>query len=176
MWYKYWVWLVVLCKRESVCCCLTFSLFVPFSFSPIKHFVSEFSAPITGRVFKFYIHVERGQVYCEKENQDSVINFALFFLFSISHSSVVHREICVKDFSGTTGTVPRILKFGTNACCIVWKRISLMLLIIALFAHFSFSPSKFSVTNSFYESQSLQILYTHWEWPSILLDRKRNWH
>ena len=30
--------------------------------------------------------------------------------FSISHSSVIHREICIK-----TGTaVPRILKFGTN--------------------------------------------------------------
>ena len=28
---------------------------------------------------------------------------------------------------------------------------------------------------SFYESQSLQILYTHWEWPSILWDRKQNW-
>ena len=28
---------------------------------------------------------------------------------------------------------------------------------------------------SFYESQSLQILYTHWEWPNILWDRKQNW-
>ena len=36
----------------------------------------------------------------------------LFFLFSISHSNAIHREICVKDFSGTTA--PRILKFGTN--------------------------------------------------------------
>ena len=44
-----------------------------------------------------------------------VINFCLlfpFFLFSIFHSSVIHREICVKDFTGTTA--PRILKFGTN--------------------------------------------------------------
>ena len=44
-----------------------------------------------------------------------MINFCLlfpFFLFFISHSNVIHREICVKDFSGTT--VPRILKFGTN--------------------------------------------------------------
>ena len=38
--------------------------------------------------------------------------FTIFFHFSISHSNVIHREICVKDFSGTT--VPRILKFGTN--------------------------------------------------------------
>ena len=40
------------------------------------------------------------------------LNFAFFFHFSISHSNIIHREICVKDFSGTT--VPRILKFGTN--------------------------------------------------------------
>ena len=30
----------------------------------------------------------------------------------MSHSHVIRREICVKDFSGTT--VPRILKTGTN--------------------------------------------------------------
>ena len=38
--------------------------------------------------------------------------FAFFFHFSMSHSNVIHREICVKDFSKTT--VPRILKFGSN--------------------------------------------------------------
>ena len=67
------------------------------------------------KVFKFCIHLESGQVYCGKENQDVEINFCLLFpylLFSISHSSVIHREICVKDFSGTTA--PRILNFGTN--------------------------------------------------------------
>ena len=92
---------------------LSFPLFVHCSFSPIKHFITEFSAPITARVFKFCIHLERGQVYCGKENQDAVINFCIFPFF-ISHANVihVHREICVKDFSGTT--MPRILKFGTN--------------------------------------------------------------
>ena len=78
---KCWVWLVVLCKRESACCCLSFPLFVNFSFSPIKHFVTEFSAPITARVFKFWIHLERGYVYCGKENQDSMIKFCLLFPF-----------------------------------------------------------------------------------------------
>ena len=105
----------MLCKRESACCCLSFPLFVHFSFSPIKHFVTEFSAPIIARVFKFCIHLERGQVYCGTENQDAEIYFYHlfpFFLFSISHSNVIRRENCVKDFSGTT--VPRILKFGTN--------------------------------------------------------------
>ena len=38
--------------------------------------------------------------------------FAFFFHFSISHSSVIHREICVEDFSGTT--VCRILELDTN--------------------------------------------------------------
>ena len=40
-----------------------------------------------------------------------IFAFLPFLLFSISHSSVIHREICVKDFSGTTA--PRILKLGT---------------------------------------------------------------
>ena len=60
------------------------------------------------RVFKFLIHLESGQVYCGTENQDAKIYFYPLFLFF----SVIRREICVKDFSGTTG--PRILKFGTN--------------------------------------------------------------
>ena len=67
------------------------------------------------KVFKFCIHLESGQVYCEKENQDAESNYCFLFpflLFSISHSNVIHGEICVKDFSGTTA--PRILKFGTN--------------------------------------------------------------
>ena len=64
------------------------------------------------RVGKFCIHLEKGQVYCGKENQNAVINFCLLFPFSISHASVIHREICVKDFSGTPA--PRILKFGTK--------------------------------------------------------------
>ena len=42
-----------------------------------------------------------------------MINFCLLFHFPFFHlSNVIHREICVKDFSGTTA--PRILKFGTN--------------------------------------------------------------
>ena len=41
----------------------------PFFFLPIKLFVTEFSAPITARVFKFCTHLERGQIHCGKENQ-----------------------------------------------------------------------------------------------------------
>ena len=51
-----------------------------------------------------------------KENLDAEINFILlfsvFFLFSISRSNVIHREICFKDFSATTAS--KILTFGIN--------------------------------------------------------------
>ena len=80
---------------------LSFPLFVHFSFSPIKHFITEVSAPITARVFKFCIHLENGQIYCGKENQGTEINFCLLFPFFLL-SNVIHREICVKDFSGNT--------------------------------------------------------------------------
>ena len=38
--------------------------------------------------------------------------FAFFFLFSLSHSNVIHREICDKYFSGKIAR--RILQFCTN--------------------------------------------------------------
>ena len=117
------------------------------------------------RAFKFCIHLERGQVYCGKENQDPEIYFNLLFpclLFSISHSSVIHREICVKDFSGTTA--PRILKFGTNVeydllYCL--KENQPPDLIIPFICPFSFYPVKHFVTEfSVPITASLQILYT----------------
>ena len=52
------------------------------------------------RVFKFCIHIESGQVYCGTENKTQIY-FALFLIFSISHSNVIHREICDKYFLGT---------------------------------------------------------------------------
>ena len=52
------------------------------------------------RVFKFCIHIERGQVYCGTENKTQIY-FALFLIFYISHSNVIQREICDKYFSGT---------------------------------------------------------------------------
>ena len=114
--------------------------------------MTDFSTPMKARVFKFCIHLESGQVCSEKENQDAKINFTLlfaFFLFSISHSNVMHREICVKDFSGTT--MPRILTFGTNVgygllYCV--KENQPHALIIPFICPFYFySPIKFSVTD-----------------------------
>ena len=104
------------------------------------------------KVFKFCIHLESGQVYCGKENQDAEIKFCLlfpFFLFPISHSNVIYRDICVKDFSGTTA--PRILKFGTNVVydllyCVRENQPSAAYHFLYL-SIFSFSPIKFSVTD-----------------------------
>ena len=59
------------------------------------------------------MHLESGQVYCGKENQDADSYFCLLFPFvSISHSNVIQREICVKDVSGNT--VPRMFKSDAN--------------------------------------------------------------
>ena len=44
IWYKHWIWFVVLCKKQSASSCLLFLLFVHFSFSPIKCFITELSA------------------------------------------------------------------------------------------------------------------------------------
>ena len=52
----------------------------------LKHFITEFSAPITTIVFKFCIQLARGQVYCGKENQNPVINFCLLFPFYLFSS------------------------------------------------------------------------------------------
>ena len=127
-------------------------IFVHFSFSPIKTSVTDFSASMRAKVFKFCIHLESGQVYYGKENQDAEINFCLLFpflLFSIYHSDVIHRDICVKDFSGTTA--PRILKFGTNVGydllhCVRENQPPDAYHFLYL-SIFSFSPIKFSVTD-----------------------------
>ena len=78
---------------------LPFPLLVHFPFSPSKFSVINFLASLRARVFKFCIHIESGQVYCGTENKTEIY-FAVFPLFSISHTNVIHREID-KYFSGT---------------------------------------------------------------------------
>ena len=100
--------------------------------------------------------------------------FFHFFLFAISHSSIIHREICVKDFSGTTA--PRILKFGVNA------EYDLLHYVrdnqphdtchfLYLFIFFLSNQIFYYRILSFYESQGLQISYTPLEWPSKIYFR-----
>ena len=69
------------CVRQNQPPTLTIPFFVLFSFSPIKISVTDFSAPMRARVFKFCIHLQSGQVYCGKENQDAEFHFCLLFPF-----------------------------------------------------------------------------------------------
>ena len=92
-----------------------------------------------------------------------IFNFTFSFHFSISHSSVIHREICVKDFSGTTA--PRVLKFGTSVGYDLLYRVkenqhtaAYHSPYLSIFLYLQIFCYKFL---SFYESQSLPILYTH---------------
>ena len=111
--HKLWVQILVSCKRESASSCLSFPLFIIYSFSPVKFFVTDFSSPKRARVFKFCIHLQTVEVSCVKENHIAEIPFDFFLpFFSISHFSVMHRESCVQDYSGTAAT--RILKFEAN--------------------------------------------------------------
>ena len=67
IWYKCWVWLVVLCERESACWCLSFPLIAHFSFPPIKLFVTEFSAPITASLQILYTPWEGPSILWERK-------------------------------------------------------------------------------------------------------------
>ena len=125
----------------------------------------------------FCIHLESYQVNSGKENEDAEINFNLlfpFFLFSVSHSNVINREISVKNVSRTTAS--RILKFGTNVVygllyCVRENQppAAYQSLYLSIFLSLQIVCYRFL---SFYESPSLQISYTPWKWPSILWDRK----
>ena len=118
------------------------------------------------RVFKFFIHLESGQVFCGAENQDAEIYFYhLFsiFLFSISHSNLIHRNICVKDFSGTA--VPRILKIVTNVgydllyCEKENQHAALIIPFICPIFFLSNKTFHHRILNSYY-SQSSNFVYT----------------
>ena len=49
----HWVWLLVLCKRDSAFSCLSFLLFVHFSFSRIKFIVTDFPGTTSPMILKF---------------------------------------------------------------------------------------------------------------------------
>ena len=115
-------------------------------------------------VFNFLIHLKSRQIYCGTENQDAKIYFYHFFPFSISHSNGihVHREIRVKNFSGTTA--PRILKFGTNVgydlyCVKENQHAALIIPLICPFFFLSNKTFRHRILSSYY-TQDLQILYT----------------
>ena len=55
------------CVAKTATYCLSVPLFVLF-FSPMEISVTDFSAPIGASVFKFYVHLQVGKVYCVNEN------------------------------------------------------------------------------------------------------------
>ena len=70
------------CVRENQCVhvyhFLNLSIFL---FLPIKFFITDFSAPVRARVFKFCIHLQTVEVDRVKENHNSKIYFAFSFHF-----------------------------------------------------------------------------------------------
>ena len=54
----------------------------PFSLSPIK-ILSQISRFLGEPVFKFCIHIESSQVYCETENKTAEIYVTVFFYLSL---------------------------------------------------------------------------------------------
>ena len=92
----------------------SFYLSIFLSFQQFFHLISL--ASISATVFKLCTHNEDNQVHYYKQNQGAEMYFCLlfliFFIFSISQSTVMNMIIFVKDFSGTA--LPRILKFGTS--------------------------------------------------------------
>ena len=84
-------------------------------FYHIKGFVTDFSAPMTARVFKICIHLPKVKLCCVKDMQDTVIYFAIFYIFSFFHLSFkckTQGNMCQRFFSGTKR--PRISKVCTN--------------------------------------------------------------
>ena len=78
---------------------LIIPIICPIFFFSKQIFCYKFLNFYESQSLQIFIHTESGQVYCGTENTQ--IYFALFRLFSISHSNVMHREICDKYFLGT---------------------------------------------------------------------------
>ena len=118
---KHWVWLIVLCKRESASSCLSFPLFVHFFFLSNQMLCHRFRGSYESQSSDFSVYPD-GQVYCGKWT-----NMLRLILPSLSISlslTPVHREICVKYFSET-----KLLHLGFISrykCCaslvVLWER------------------------------------------------------
>ena len=164
------------CVKRISLLLLIFPFICQFFFFSIKNFLHRILSSYESQSFQILYTPWEGAKYMYimgKKTKILWLIFAFFFHFSISHSNVIHvqREICVKHFSETTA--PRILKFGTNVgydllYCV--KENQHAALIIPFIYSFFFLSKQIICYKflSFYESQSLQILYTHWEWPSIV--------
>ena len=116
-----------------------------FSFSPINDFINNCSAPMRTKVFKFTYK----SILCKSKNTKLkfiLSSICMSFLLFISHSNVMYREICVKNFTGTTST--GIFKFRTNIeyDLLYCAEMNICMPIIPFICHFFFSPVKVFVT------------------------------
>ena len=110
----------------------------PFSFPPIKFFITYLSVPMKAGVFKFCIHLQRVEVYWVKENHNAEIYFAFFYVSSLTPMlctekfvSKIFQELLHLEFWNlvqTLGTTP----------CIVYERFSFCMLIFLFICPFSF--------------------------------------
>ena len=80
----------IVLQNKTATHCISVPLFVHFSVSPMKFFVTDFLAPIGAIigaiVFKICVHLQVGNEYCVNERQDAnplfdfFPNFQFFFL------------------------------------------------------------------------------------------------
>ena len=83
-------------KRESASSCLSFPLFVHFSFSPIKLFVQDFSGTTAPRILKFRTNIGYNLLYCVRDSAISCLSFLCPFFFS-SNKIFLHWLISFYD-------------------------------------------------------------------------------
>ena len=142
---------------------LSFPLFVHFSFCPSKFSVTNFSACMRASLQILYTHWEWPSILWDRKKTQ--IYFALFLLFSISHSNVIHWRICDKYFAGTIAC--RILLFGTSVVnhLLFYVKENRFLLLILLIISFSFSQifkyKKFHLFLRDWESHKVETWSTH---------------
>ena len=127
------------CVKENQHAAAYHSLYLSIFLSFQANFLLQIPQFLWEPEFNFCIHIESGQVYCGTENKTAETYFAFFFLFSIPHSNVIHREV-VSNIS------QKLLHLGFCdlvqmlwiICCIMGKRSRLIVLILPLISSFFF--------------------------------------
>ena len=129
------------------------------------------------RVFKFCIHTESAKVYCVTENKTEIYS-AFFFFFSISHSNVIHREICDKYFSGTIAhRIFNLVQVVWIICCFMGKN-QIPPTYLPIISSFFFL-SNFQISNNFissflrdWEAHKVETWSTHGQRVDLLCTLK----
>ena len=150
MWYKCLVWLVVLYKRESAFCCLSFPLFVHFSFSPSKVPVTNSLAFMRPSLQIFYTYWEWSSILWDrKQNWDLCCLLSPFFHFSLP---IKYVGKFVTNISQELGVLHigfcNLVQVLWIICCFMWKRTRFLLHILPLISSLFFL-SNFQISKTF---------------------------